>query len=313
MDKPRPTVNAIVICERPEAKEQCRSVFGISGLKTEIVESEEALFNHLARENVEVILIARADPVDHTLNLIHRLRHPGSLYRDIPLVVVFPPKTPLEQALQSLHVGAYDYLIEPFSEIELVTKITVLAKIKHAEDEFRELAIRDVLTGLYDRRYLFIRLDEEMSRARRYSKPIACLVLDMDGMRQVNEKYGADAGDALLTSVADKLRHYKREIDVLARKNADCFAMVLYNTDQPGAMVLSNRLLSKVRDLVPAFDPAFHPSMSIGLAVVETSPEAPLLGQELLERAEIALRFAKREGGGRVAVYTTEIASQIMM
>ena len=167
MDKPRPVVNVIVLCERPEAKEQCRSIFGVSSLQADVVETEEALFSHLARENAEVILIACADPFEHTLNLVHRLRHPGSLYRDIPLVALFARKTPLEQALQCLQVGAYDYLIEPFSEIELLTKVSVLAKIKRAEDEFRELAIRDVLTGLYDRRYLFIRLDEEMSRARR--------------------------------------------------------------------------------------------------------------------------------------------------
>lgn len=299
-------INVLVFCEREPARASFEALFTLSGLRAVLVQSAEEFFAHLERESAEVILLAADDPQDRALDYVFQLRQPGSTYRDIPVVVVFPEDTPLEMTLHSLHQGAYDYLTEPFNEIELLTKVTVLAKIKRAEDEFRRLAIRDVLTGLYDRRYLFLRLDEELSRAKRYSKPISVIALDLDKFAAVNDKYGSEGGDLLLQLVADELSRRKRGIDVLARKENDEFVLVLYNTDLTGATVLANRLLDRLGQIECRFDPAYHAQASLGLAAVETSPELLLHGQELLDWAEQALAQAKREGGARIVAYAPD-------
>ncbi len=302
-DEARTSVNVLILCERECEHELFQSLFNLSGLNTDLQRSAEGFYARLERETPEVILIAANPPDESALEHVSRLRQPGSAWRDIPVVVLFPAGTPKEVTLSSLYQGAYDYLVEPFNEIELLTKITVLAKIKHAEDEFRRLAIRDVLTGLYDRRYLNLRLEEEMSRARRYSKPIACISLDIDSFGAVNEEYGFDAGNALLQSVADELRLRKREIDVLARKENDEFVLVLYNTDLTGATILATRIADRLRQLEHAFDNSYHVNVSVGLSGMETSPELQVHGQELLHQAELALARAKTGGGGRIVIY----------
>lgn len=304
----RGSVNVLILCERECEHELFQALFSISGLKTDLQRDAGEFYARLEREAPEVILLAANPPDERVLEHIERLRQPGSAYRDIPVVVVFPEGTPKEISLSSLYQGAYDYLIEPFNEIELLTKITVLAKIKHAEDEFRRLAIRDLLTGLYDRRYLNLRIEEEMSRARRYSKPISCIVIDLDGFKAVNDKYGGEAGDLVLQGVADVLKRIKREIDVLARKENDEFVLVLYNTDLTGAAILSNRILDRLGQLDFSFDPACHVKASLGLSAMATSPEAPVHGQELLQQAEAALGRAKAGGGARIVVFSAELA-----
>jgi two-component system, cell cycle response regulator len=302
-DEKHTSVNVLILCDRECEHGLFESLFNISGLAAELTQTEEKFYERLEHNAPEVILLAMSPPDERALGHVAKLRQPGSTWREIPIVVIFPENTPKEIALASLYQGAYDYLTEPFNEIELLTKITVLAKIKHAEDEFRSLAIRDMLTGLYDRRYLHLRLHEEMSRARRYSKPISVLAIDIDGIGKVNDAYGAEAGDLLLQSVADELRRCKREIDVLARKENDEFDLVLYNTDMTGASVLATRILDQMQKLQFRFDPQFKTNASLGLCSCEAGPEMPQHGQELLLRAEQALARAQEDGGGRVVIY----------
>lgn len=297
------TTHVLVLCPDSGRQADFKALFGISGLTAEFASSEKDMLGKLGEKPAHVVLISAGEDPDKALLLCNTMKAPGSAFRDIPLVFIFEEGTPKEVALQSLHQGAYDYLLEPFNEIELLTKVTVLAKIKHAEDEFRELAIRDPLTGLFDRRYLYIRFAEEISRAKRYSRPIACLVFDLRGIKQVNDEYGTEAGDLLLQLVGDSLSSYKREIDVLARLGGDEFVLVLYNTDQDGATILAGRLVKRISNLKCKFDLAYKPGVNIGLVAVETSPDSVIHYQAMLDNAQEALGVAKRKGPGNIAVY----------
>ncbi len=297
------TTHVLVLCPDNAKQEDFKTLFGISGLTAEFATSQLDMQTKLGDKQAHVILISVNDDPDHALRLCTEMKAPGSAFRDIPLVIIFGEETPKEIALQSLHSGAYDYLIEPFNEIELLTKVTVLAKIKHAEDEFRQLAICDPLTGLYDRRYLNIRFAEEISRAKRYNRPIACLLFDLRGLTAVNENFGTEAGDFLLQLVGDSLSSYKREIDVLARLGGDEFILVLYNTDKEGATILAGRLVKRIANLECKFDLNYKPSVNIGLVAVETSPDSVVHYQELLDNANEALSAAKRQGPGNVAIF----------
>jgi len=306
------TTHVLIFCQEESQRELFDSLFSISGLTAETLTKGEAVLAFLQSHPVDVILLSTGKTPEGILEQIKALKAPGSAGRDIPVVLVLPEGTPTEIGVHGLHAGAYDYLIEPFNEIELLTKVTVLAQVKHAEDEFRKLAIRDTLTGLYDRRYLFMRACEELSRAKRYSKPIAFVMLDIDQFAAFNQQYGTDAGDHLLQQAADAIGRCKREIDVLARFEADKFALVLYNTDNIGASVLASRIAQRVGDLRIEYDDSYQPLISIGITAVEANPELTVHAQELQHQAELALVRAKRSGGNRIVVYTSEMAKDLL-
>lgn len=295
--------HVVLFSETPALEKLLDSLFDISGLNTQSYSAPDAFVAEAPKCEPDIIVLATGAPALVGQELLAQIKQPSSELRDVPVIMIFPEATPVEVAVEALHLGAYDYLSAPFNEIELLTKITVLAKVKHAEDEFRELAIRDRLTGLYDRRYLFIRAGEELSRARRYSKPITFLALDIDNLAAVNDEYGAEAGDALLQRMADLLVSAKREIDVLARADEDLFVMVLYNTDATGAMVLASRILEQSQQIQCPFCEDYTPTVSVGLSTILAEPDLGAHAQELQDRAVAAMEQARSDGGNRIVVH----------
>jgi len=306
------STHVLVLCVGQQREELYQALLELSGLNTKITTTTADFHDQLTGHPVDVALLI-ADP---NIALVHEvlngLKSAGSEYRDLPVIVIYPRDTPVEVAVEGIHSGSYGYLIEPFNEIELLTKLVVLAKIKHVEDEFRQLAIKDRLTGLYDRRYLFIRFNEEMSRAKRYERPISCLAVDIDNFREVNERFGIDAGDVLLQLVADVLTSSKREIDVLARSTDDEFILALYNTDLTGAKVIGSRILACIRELTCPFDDNYRVTASMGIAAVEASRDLPMHSQELQRMAEVACFKAKESGRDQFIVYTDDLADQMI-
>lgn len=309
--KPAST-HVLVLCAGRQCEGLYKPLFDLSGLVTKVTSDAAGFHAHLVERRVDVALLIAAPDVSLVHEVLNGLKSPGSDYRDLPVVLIYPEDTPVEIAVAGLYAGSYDYLIEPFNEIELLTKLAVLAKIKHAEDEFRQLAIKDRLTGLYDRRYLFMRFNEELSRAKRYSRPISCLAIDIDNFRDVNEKSGIDAGDLLLQLVADVLTASKREIDVLARAADDQFVLALYNTDLIGAQVIAGRILGRIHEIKCPFDEEYRVSVSIGLAAIAADQSSTMHAQELQHRAEIACLRAKEAGRNRVTVYRDEMADGLI-
>ncbi len=115
-------------------------------------------------------------------------------------------------------------------------------------EETQRLAITDSLTGLFNRRYLFLVLERELARHERYNRDFSLMLLDLDGFKAYNDTYGHPAGDRLLQEVAGVLNAVKRKADIVARYGGDEFAMVLPETDRAGALALAERLREAVRE-----------------------------------------------------------------
>ena len=177
-------------------------------------------------------------------------------------------------------------------------------------ERIKRLGLVDPLTGLNNRRYFDARLTEEIGQARRTGRPLACLFLDIDHFKQVNDTHGHGVGDRVLQIVANTLKSQMRLNDVLARMGGEEFAVLLADTDQATAMDIAERIRLAVahgtRDALP-----FPVTLSIGcstLADEDTStPEAA--GQRLLEEADTALYQAKEAGRNRVALHRQPTAS----
>src|SRR5206468_3983540 len=116
----------------------------------------------------------------------------------------------------------------------------------HYADRLARLATTDPLTGLFNPRAFHDRLRQELGRVARYREPLSLLVLDLDGLKRVNDQFGHEAGDAALRSVAAAIRRGLREIDLGARIGGDEFAVLAPQTGAEAAVVLAERLRALV-------------------------------------------------------------------
>ncbi len=165
----------------------------------------------------------------------------------------------------------------------------------------------DVLTGWHNRRYLTVRLTEELARARRDGTRLVCLMLDVDHFKRVNDNWGHAAGDEVLRELAQRIESQVRASDVAARYGGEEFVVLLPNTDVASSLLLAERIRTAV-----AATPIELPSgesititASIGIAEVQPAPEADDLktvGDSLIARADVALYAAKSQGRDRVVV-----------
>jgi diguanylate cyclase (GGDEF)-like protein len=115
-------------------------------------------------------------------------------------------------------------------------------------DELRRLSMTDALTGLANRHAFQVRLREEWRRSRRYRAPLALLLIDVDGLKQVNDEQGHEAGDRVLRDVAGAIRHTLRGTDTGARWGGDEFAIIAPNTGPTAARHLGQRLLAHTKE-----------------------------------------------------------------
>jgi diguanylate cyclase (GGDEF)-like protein len=165
----------------------------------------------------------------------------------------------------------------------------------------------DVLTGWHNRRYLSVRLSEELARARRDGSRLVCLMLDIDHFKRVNDNWGHAAGDAVLREIAQRIESQVRASDVAARYGGEEFVVLLPGTDVGSAMLLAER----IRTVVSA-KPVELPNgdtvtitASIGISEVHPAPQAndlKTVGDSLIARADVALYAAKSAGRDRVMV-----------
>jgi two-component system, cell cycle response regulator len=167
--------------------------------------------------------------------------------------------------------------------------------------------LTDFLTGFHNRRYLSERLREELARAQRFRQPIACLMIDVDNFKPINDKNGHLGGDAVLREVAKRINGEMRVSDIGARFGGDEFSIVLPQADLQDGERVANRVLESVRGTPIKLDgdKSENVTLSIGVAVAEPKHDTKdykLLTERLLAEADAALYRSKQAGRNRVAV-----------
>jgi len=160
------------------------------------------------------------------------------------------------------------------------------------------LAQTDALTGLANRRALRRRLTDDLIRARRYGSPVSLLVVDVDGLKRINDERGHAAGDRVIRRVADAIRATLREADLGARWGGDEFAILMPDTPEAAARHSAERLASHLRwgrraDSEPV-------SVSVGIATFDPTQDMRVDAEELAHRADEAMYSAKRAGRDRI-------------
>jgi diguanylate cyclase (GGDEF)-like protein/PAS domain S-box-containing protein len=169
--------------------------------------------------------------------------------------------------------------------------VTDITEQKVAEQLLAEQAIRDSLTGLYNRRFFDERIDIELARARRNRHAVAFLMCDLDHFKSINDNRGHQAGDEVLKAVANVMMAATRGSDLIVRWGGDEIVIVLSETNEAGGRIVANRIRRAVCRLSAARDIRFD--VSIGIAVFPTHGEAV---SQIIRLADRALYIAKKSG-----------------
>jgi diguanylate cyclase (GGDEF)-like protein len=163
------------------------------------------------------------------------------------------------------------------------------------------MAITDGLTGLYDHRYFYERLELEMLRASRHDLPLSLVLLDVDQFKHYNDHVGHRGGDQALRRIGVLLRETSRVTDISARYGGEEFVLILPHTEKDEALAFAERLRAKIE--AEPFDgeeiqPGGRLTVSIGVA---SRPDDALTVDTIVEGADAALFRAKAAGRNRVA------------
>ena len=162
-----------------------------------------------------------------------------------------------------------------------------------------EESLHDALTGLYNTRYFWRHLREELAFAARHQRPLALLIGDIDRFKRVNDTWGHAEGDRVLAAVAAALMERRRRGDTLARVGGEEFAVILPETDLAEAQQVAERLREGVAAL--RLGPqARTPAVTMSFGAVASAPERPLAAGTLYELADAAMYEAKEQGRDRV-------------
>lgn len=164
------------------------------------------------------------------------------------------------------------------------------------EDSLERASATDALTGLANRRHFQERLEEEVGLAARHGTPFSLLLIDVDGLKKINDRGGHDAGDAALRAVARSLRETCRRTDTAARVGGDEFGVLAPMTASAPALELANRIRGALRQVVGDAPP----TISVGIADFESTPARE--PHAIYAAADAALYAAKAAGRDRAVL-----------
>jgi diguanylate cyclase (GGDEF)-like protein len=246
-------------------------------------------------------------------------------------ILMITAKGELQDLVRGLEVGADDYVSKPFQPVELTARVKSLLRIGmlqkrlHAQNlelqaknqqlealaeqlddvnkELKRLSVTDGLTRAFNHRHFQERLKTEFSRAKRHGDPLACVMIDIDHFKRVNDTYGHPVGDRVLVRLVEILQDGIRGEDLVARYGGEEFVLLLPRTDEVRALHLAERIREQVAADGFSLLNGERLEFTVSLGVAGFVPGNDLMtSDDLLHAADVALYRAKANGRNRVAV-----------
>ncbi|MBY0384371.1 diguanylate cyclase [bacterium] len=231
-----------------------------------------------------------------TLKLIRQRKEQAS-------VIFLTSQKETDDIIRGLEAGALDYIGKPFQPLELIARVKSQLKFKGIQDDLRvaneklqNLVDIDDLTGLYNMRSVYERLNHEIDRARRYKHSLAVFMMDMDDFKRVNDNHDHLFGSYVLSEVGKMIKSNIRSVDFAARYGGDEFLICLTQTQPVGAVRFADRLRKKIDDHEFVSGPdRIKLSASFGASILENG-KSLLDAHSLVRLADAKLYEAKGSG-----------------
>jgi two-component system cell cycle response regulator len=300
--------NRVLIAEDDPMFRKILTVWlGRWGYRVMVAEDGTAAWNLLQQDDApELLILDWVMPGIDGPELCRRIRRTSCMpYQYILLVTA---RNESQDVVNGLEAGADDYLTKPFDQNELRARLRVgnrilalQADLIESREKLRFQATHDGLTGLWNRSSVLDMLHREMDRANRNEGFTGVLMLDLDHFKRVNDKYGHQAGDAVLKSAADRIAEMVRPYDIVGRYGGEEFLVVLPNCDIEQSRQTAERICAAVGD-VPILlgNREIRVTVSIGVTACAANT---FQENQLLAIADIALYKAK--DAGRNCVFTS--------
>ncbi|MDP8236298.1 MAG: diguanylate cyclase [Candidatus Erginobacter occultus] len=287
----------LVVDDEPHILKAVHYILDRAGYQVLAARDAEEALSLVSRDRPSLVVADIMLPGMDGYKLCRRLRHshPDSL---TPFIFL-SARDSVDDRVKGIRTGADAYLTKPFHREELLAMVEA---VLDRHQSYAEQIMNDDLTGLLNRSHILQRLEEEFARARRYRRPLAAAMIDLDNFKAVNDLCGHPAGDRLLRQIAQLLRGEMRKQDFLGRYGGEEFLSVLPETTAADGAILLERCRKKVAEIT-----ARRGKNSEGIPVTLSAGVTELAGgdknlSELLDRADCLLYRAKEEGRDRVAV-----------
>ena len=301
------TCRVLIVDDNAMIRSEIKAVLRKDGAFTHFMEATDGLsaFKAILENPPDLVLCDLVMPDFDGLKFL-ALKASRKELEQIPVIIV-SAEDDLDRKAEILERGASDYVTKPFHEKELLARVRIHTKLKLLQDELLEknaqleaLAITDALTSLANRRWLMTRLEEEVSRARRYKESLSVVMIDIDHFKQVNDTHGHAMGDEVLRNIGAMLKASMRTTDLAARYGGDELTLVLPHTDLPAAIQVAENLRVKFSELEHRLDGiSLKKTVSMGVATREGKGDIPR-AEGLLKNADEALYRAKQNDRNRV-------------
>ena len=175
---------------------------------------------------------------------------------------------------------------------------------KNAQEALLQLSITDPLTGIFNRRQLFVLGENAFEQAIRYEHPLSILMLDVDHFKQVNDTYGHQKGDEVLVSLANIVKEKTRKADIFGRYGGEEFMIIMPNTDQEGAFAAAEHLREEVEKISLETEKG-EILVTVSVGICQIQPDHEVL-EQVINGADQALYSAKQAGRNQVAACSGE-------
>ncbi|MCB1196705.1 diguanylate cyclase [bacterium] len=289
----------LVVDDEPHMRSLLQEIICDAGYECDVSENGEKALQMIINQSYDLVISDVKMPRMQGIELLQHVKKTAPRCA----VLIITAFGQLKQAVEAIKIGAENYITKPFDTREIIARIKSMVRIKSLHDELRlakndllELAVRDSLTNTYNRRYFLEILLLEIKKARRYGGAFACLMLDVDHFKKINDTYGHPCGDKVLKRVAEIMRDNIRDSDVVGRYGGDEFIAFLPNIKNIKELrVICNRIRNIIQDV--SFDSsngAYSVTASIGARMYSSSdiPDS----ERLIEEIDAVLYSAKHSG-----------------
>ncbi len=284
----------------PDSLEIIGEALSWEGYNVRKASSGEEVYTLLEAWQPDLILMDVNMPGMNGMNVLQDLRRERESYVSVMFI---SGSTGTEAVIQGLDSGADDYIPKPFDPLELLARVRTQLRIKDLNDQLREangklkeLIEIDDLTGLFNMRSVYHRLESEIERGRRFGRQICIVMMDMDNFKLVNDGHDHLFGSHVLSEVGKIIRQSIRSIDLGARYGGDEYLVMLTETAKDGALQFCERLRESIANYDFKNDrDQIRLTASIGFAI--TNPKDKTIdARGLVRTADHALYEAKRSG-----------------
>ena len=320
------TSTILIVDDNPQNLQVLAQVIEENGYETVLAMNGKQVFEYVSVEKPDLILLDIMMPEMDGYEVCSILKKDSGLV-DVPVIFLTAMTEP-EDIVKGFEAGGVDYITKPFNALELKIRVKNHLQLKKAQDELKkfneelqnknnelvranemietknsqlkemmsqlEIASKtDPLTGLYNRRHIMSKIEDEFIRFKRNMRRFCICICDIDYFKKINDTYGHDCGDYVLKMVSKILKETVREQDLVARWGGEEFLLFLPETELEGAKVFAERMREKVEQKIFEYNNIkVSITMTFGLSVFDKG----LSIDKLIQKADKAMYDGKNKG-----------------